>query len=116
MVDDSNDLVWRENHGLGRTTLIANDSGLVLEADRAGHYLAYWFAGLLAWALASAALPFVLGPVASTFLFLATPFVVARPFWNRSNKRAQRHLEEVAMELLRAAEDNSRDTNGDAPD
>ncbi|MBT3499406.1 MAG: hypothetical protein HOD00_07805 [Gemmatimonadales bacterium] len=103
MTDQTGAYRWHESHGLGRTTVTATNTGLRVEFDRAGDYLAHWFGGLLAWAAASAALPLSLGPLTGALLFLLTPVVLARPFWRRSDNKARVRLEELAMELLRAA-------------
>jgi hypothetical protein len=99
-------VVWRENHGLGRTRVSADARGLYVEVDRGGYYLAHWFAGLLGWAALSSVLPVTLGPVLASVLFLVTPVLMARPFWKRSHAKTRRQLEELTMELLRAAEEH----------
>lgn len=108
LTDEAGTYLWHESHGLGRTTVTATSTGLRVESDRAGHYLAHWFGGLLVWAVASAALPLSLGPLIGALLFLVTPVVLARPLWRRSDNKARVRLEELAMELLRAADERTQ--------
>lgn len=104
-VDSPERFVWRESHGIGRTTVEwdAHDPRtLRISADRAGHYLGYWFGGLLGWAGLSSLFSVGLGPLATTLLFLVTPVILARPFWIRSGRNTQRQVEDLAMALLEA--------------
>jgi hypothetical protein len=59
-------------------------------------------------AAASAALPLSLGPLIGALLFLVTPVVLARPLWRRSDNKARVRLEELAMELPRAADERTQ--------
>jgi hypothetical protein len=109
--DDSAHFVWRENHGIGRTTVELTGSGhgteLRVEADRAGHYLAGWFAGLAGWGALSALTPLgALGPVGGVLSLLAVPFLLARPFWKHADKRLQHRLEDLTLELARVVEEH----------
>ena len=100
--------VWRENHGVGRTTVTVSGEGsseVSIVADRAGHYLVHWFLGLIGWAGLSSVAPFSVGPLAATLLLLVTPVLLARPFWKRSDRATRARLDELAMELLRVAEE-----------
>jgi hypothetical protein len=48
--DAAERFVWRESHGVGRTTVTVSGEGsrdVSIVADRAGHYLVHWFLGLL---------------------------------------------------------------------
>ena len=108
--DDSGRFVWRENHGIGRTTVELTGGGtgteVRVEADRAGHYLAGWFAGLAGWGALSALTPLgALGPVGGVISLLAVPILLARPFWKRADKRLQRRLEDLTLELARVVEE-----------
>ena len=110
--DESDRFVWRESHGVGRTTVTISGEGgrdVSIVADRAGHYLVHWFLGLLAWAALSSVAPFSLGPLATTLLLLITPVLLARPFWTRSDRAAREKLDELAMELLRVADEATAD-------
>jgi hypothetical protein len=109
--DDSERFVWRENHGVGRTTVELTGAGhgteVRVEADRAGHYLAGWFAGLAGWGALSALTPLgALGPVGGALSLLAVPFLLARPFWKRADKRLQRRLEDLTLELAKVVEEH----------
>jgi hypothetical protein len=109
--DDSERFVWRENHGIGRTTVELTGRGpgteVRVEADRAGHYLAGWFAGLAGWGALSALSPLgALGPVGGALSLLAVPFLLARPFWKRADKRLQRRLEDLTLELAKVVEED----------
>ena len=109
--DDPERFVWRESHVIGRTTVTVSGEGpgdLSIVADRTGHYLVHWFLGLLGWAGLSAIAPFSLGPLATVLLLLVTPVLLARPFWARSDRVAGETLDELAMELLRVADEAAR--------
>ena len=100
--------VWRESHGVGRTTVTVSGEGaadVCIVADRTGHYLVHWFLGLLGWAGLSAIAPFSVGPLAATLLLLVTPVLLARPFWTRSDRATRETLDELAMELQRVADE-----------
>jgi len=106
--------VWRERHLGGGTTVSLVQEGEALEirvsADRAGHYLGHWFGGVLVWALLSALTPLGALPIAGQALaFLATPFLVARPFWAASDRKLRARLERAALDLARDVEE------GDGP-
>ena len=108
--NDPERFVWRENHGVGRTTVeltgAGHDTEIRVEADRAGHYLVGWFAGLAGWGALSALTPLgALGPVVGVLSLLAVPFLLARPFWKRADKRLQRRLEDLTLELARVVEE-----------
>ena len=106
--DDAERFVWRESHGVGRTTVTVSGEGssdVSIVADRAGHYLVHWFLGLLGWAGLSTVVPFSLGSLAATLLLLVTPFLLARPFWRRSDRATRATLDDLAMELLRVADE-----------
>jgi len=106
--DDPERFVWRENHGVGRTTVTVSGEGasdVSIVADRTGHYLVHWFLGLLGWAGLNAIAPFSVGPLAATLLWLVTPVLLARPFWTRSDRATRQTLDELAMELLRIADE-----------
>jgi len=109
IVEDSAErFVWRESHGVGRTTVTVSGEGaqeVSIVADRTGHYLVHWFLGLLGWAGLSTIAPFSLGPLATTLLLLATPVLLARPFWKLSDRATRDKLDELAMELLRVADE-----------
>ena len=84
--DEPERFVWRESHGVGRTTVTVSGEGaghVSIVADRTGHYLVHWFLGLLGWAGLSSIAPFSVGPLAATLL-LVTPVPLARPFWCRA--------------------------------
>ena len=81
--DDPERFVWRESHGVGRTTVTVSGEGasdVSIVADRTDHYLVHWFLGLLGWAGLSVIAPFSVGPLAATLLWLVTPVLLARPF------------------------------------
>jgi len=81
--DEGGLFVWRESHGVGRTTVTVSGEGghdVSIVADRTGHYLVHWFLGLLGWAGLSSVAPFSVGPLATVLLMLATPILLARPF------------------------------------
>jgi hypothetical protein len=83
--DEPERFVWRESHGVGRTTVTVSGDGageVSIVADRAGHYLVHWFLGLL-----------------------GSPVLLARPFWARSDRATRETLDELAMELLRVADE-----------
>ncbi len=106
--DEAERFVWRESHGMGRTTVTVSGEGsrdVSIVADRAGHYLVHWFLGLLGWAGLSTVAPFSLGPLAATLLLLVTPVLLARPFWARSDRATRATLDDLAMELLRVADE-----------
>ena len=106
--DEPERFVWRESHGVGRTTVTISGEGasdVSIVADRTGHYLVHWFLGLLGWAGLSAIAPFSVGPLVATLLLLVTPVLLARPFWARSDRATRQTLDELAMELLRVADD-----------
>ncbi len=106
--DEPERFVWRESHGVGRTTVTVSGEGagkVSIVADRTGHYLVHWFLGLLGWAGLSAVAPFSVGPLAATLLLLVTPVLLARPFWARSDRATRETLDELAMELLRVADE-----------
>ncbi len=110
--DDPERFVWRESHGVGRTTVTVSGEGasdVSIVADRTGHYLVHWFLGLLGWAGLSVIAPFSVDPLAATLLWLVTPVLLARPFWTRSDRATREALDELAMELLRVAD-------GDTPE
>lgn len=98
-------LQWREDHTLGRTTLdlVETPEGVEvsLDADRAGHYLGAWFLGVLGWGLLAALTPLgALGPAATVGGFLLLPFLLARPFWARTDRTRRRRLEAAMMGAL----------------
>jgi hypothetical protein len=102
--------VWEERHVGGRTTVSLVEEGGALEvrasADRAGHYLGLWFGGLVEWALLSGLTPLGALPLAGQLLaFLATPVLLARPFWTLSDRKARARLERLVLDLARAAEE-----------
>ncbi len=106
--DDPERFVWRESHGVGRTTVTVSGEGasdVSIVADRTGHYLVHWFLGLLGWAGLSAITPFSVGPLAASLLWLVTPVLLARPFWTRSDRATLETLDELAMELLRVVDE-----------
>lgn len=110
---DPSRLVWKEDHTLGRTTLsmveTSDGTDVTLEADRAGHYLGSWFAGVVGWGLLAALTPLgSLGPVAAVAGFLVAPFVLARPFWVRADRRRRRRLESAMMAVLEQVDGNGR--------
>jgi hypothetical protein len=103
--------VWLSD-GVGsrnRLALVERDGALELTAstDRAGYYVALWFAGLLAWATLSMTTPLgalpVLGKVVA---FFVTPPLLARPFWTAADRRIGETLERLALDVLRMAEDS----------
>ena len=98
-------VLWKEDHTLGRTTLSLTESAqgteVVLEADRAGHYLGSWFIGGVVWGLLAALTPLgTMGPVAAVTGFLVAPFLLARPFWIRADRRRRSRLEAAMMGVL----------------
>lgn len=98
-------LLWREDHTLGRSAMSmaegSDGTEVVLEADRAGHYLGSWFAGVVGWSLLAAFTPLgQLGVAATVLGFLVAPFLLARPFWIRADRRRRRKLERAMMALL----------------
>jgi len=107
--DEPERFVWRESHGVGRTTTVTvsgEGAGHVsIVADRTGHYLVHWFLGLLGWVGLSSIAPFSVGPLAATLLLLVTPVLLARPFWSRSDRATRAKLDKLAMELLRIADE-----------
>jgi len=111
--DKAERFVWRESHGMGRTTVTISGEGaheVSIVADRTGHYLVHWFLGLLGWAGLTTIAPVSLGPLATTLLLLATPVLLARPFWKRSDRATRDTLDELAMELLRLADEASSES------
>ncbi len=111
--DEPERFVWRESHGVGRTTVTVSGEGasnVSIVADRTGHYLVHWFLGLLGWAGLSAIAPFSVGPLAATLLLLVTPVLLARPFWARSDRATRAALDELAMELLRVADEATQES------
>ncbi len=111
VIEDEGDLfVWRESHGVGRTTVtVSGEEGhdVSIVADRTGHYLVHWVLGLLGWAGLSSVAPFSVDPLATVLMMLATPILLARPFWARSDRAARSKLDELAMELLGVADEAS---------
>jgi hypothetical protein len=112
---DGPHFAWTERHGLGRTTVKVAESAegteVRVDADRAGHYLASWFAGVAGWGLLSGLTPLgALGPVAGVLSFLVLPILLVRPFWKRSDRKLRRNLEELTLELARIV-----DEDGQAP-
>lgn len=106
--DEPERFVWRESHGVGRTTVTVSGEGaghVSIVADRTGHYLVHWFLGLLGWVGLSSIAPFSVGPLAATLLLLVTPVLLARPFWSRSDRATRAKLDKLAMELLRIADE-----------
>jgi hypothetical protein len=111
---DAHGFAWQEHHTGGHTTVSVRRAGAAgrggaLEvrttAHRAGHYLATWFVALLAWAAASALTPLGALPVVAKALgFVAAPFVLARPFWTRADRRLRLRLEQTVLAVLREAE------------
>ena len=100
---------WEEDHTLGRTRAVVREGAdateVRLTADRAGHYLASWFGGLVGWGLLAALTPLgSLGPVGAAVGFLAAPFLLARPWWVAQDKRLQARLEAAMMGLLEGLE------------
>ncbi len=111
--DEPERFVWRESHGVGRTTVTVSGEGasnVSIVADRTGHYLVHWFLGLLGWAGLSAIAPFSVGPLAATLLLLVTPVLLARPLWARSDRATRAALDELAMELLRVADEATQES------
>ena len=53
----------------------------------------------------STVIPFSVGPLAATLLLLATPVLLARPFWTRSDRATRARLDELAMALLQVADE-----------
>jgi len=107
--DGADRWVWKEDHGVGITTVTWTPGEITVEAERTGHYFLHWLGGLVGWAALSAVLPVSLGPLAATLLFLVTPFVLARPFWMRAERTTRRQIEQVAMELLQAVDEGQKD-------
>ncbi len=102
--------VWRERHTGGGTEITLTKSGGGLElrarADRAGHYGALWFGGLVTWALLSALTPLGALPLLGKALgFLVAPVLLARPFWVAADRRSAARLERLALDLARVAEE-----------
>ena len=100
--DDADHWVWKEEHGVGRTTVTWTPGKITVEAERTGHYFLHWLGGLVGWAALSAALPVSLGPLAATLLFLVTPL----PLWARAHRTTRGEVEQAVMELLRAVEES----------
>lgn len=110
-------LVWKEDHTLGRTTVSLTQTSdgidVTLVADRAGHYLGSWFAGVVGWGLLAALTPLGgLGPAAAVLGFLGIPFVLARPFWIRTDRIRRRRLEAAVMAVLSAVDREGGDASG----
>ena len=106
--DEPERFVWRESHGVGRTTVTVSGEGaghVSIVAARTGHYLVHWFLGLLGWVGLSSIAPFSVGPLAATLLLLVTPVLLASPFWSRSDRATRAKLDKLAMELLRIADE-----------
>jgi hypothetical protein len=102
--------VWKERHAGGGTEIALTHSGDALElrvhSDRAGHYAALWFGGLVTWALLSALTPLGAFPLLGKLLgFLVAPPLLARPFWVASDRRSAARLERLALDLARVAEE-----------
>lgn len=111
-------LLWKEDHTLGRTTVSLTETSdgteVRMVADRAGHYLGSWFAGVVGWGLLTALTPLgALGPAAAVLGFLAVPFVLARPFWVRTDRIRRRRLEAAAMVVLSAVDRQDADPAAD---
>jgi len=102
--------VWEERHTGGGTEVTLTQTGSALElrvrSDHAGHYAALWFGGFVGWALLSALTPLGALPLLAKALgFVVAPFLVARPFWVGSDRRAAARLERLAIDLARVAEE-----------
>lgn len=102
--------LWEERHAGGGTTVSLVEEGGTLEirasAERAGHYLGLWFGGLVGWAILSALTPMGALPLAGQVIsFVATPFLLARPFWTVSDRKVRARLERMVLDLARAAEE-----------
>lgn len=108
-------VVWREDHVFGRTTVtlqqLGNQTEVRVEADRAGHYLASWFAGLVGWGLVAGLTPLAsLGPLATVASFAVLPLLLARPLWVRADRRLRPKLERAVLELARTLEEGAGGT------
>jgi len=102
--------LWQERHAGGGTEVSLTPAGDALEVrvrmDRAGDYGALWFGGLVGWAVLSALTPLGALPLLGKALgFMIAPFVVARPFWVASDRKAAARLERLALDLARVAEE-----------
>ncbi len=107
--------MWEERHLGGGTTVSLVEEGGALEvrvsADRAGHYAGLWLGGLMGWAVLSALTPLGTLPLAAQVIaFVATPFLVARPFWTLSDRKARARLERAVLDLVRTAEEGGGST------
>ncbi|HSW31737.1 MAG TPA: hypothetical protein VLH75_19800 [Longimicrobiales bacterium] len=105
--------LWEERHlGGGTTVSLVEEAGALevrVSADRAGHYAGLWLGGLVGWALLSALTPLGALPLAGQVLaFLATPILLARPFWTLSDRKVRARLERAVLDLARAAEEGGR--------
>lgn len=115
--NEAGHLLWKEDHTLGRTrvslTETSDGTDVVVEADRAGHYLGSWFAGVVAWGALAALTPLgALGPTAAVAGFLVAPFLLARPFWIRADRTRRRRLEAAVMAILTRLDQDPPGTRG----
>lgn len=110
---DPRGFLWKESHGVGRTTVRLEEAEgaleISVEADRAGHYLVYWLVGLMGWLMVTAALGTAglmpsLGALGHAAALIGVPILFARPFWTRLGRRTARRLERLTMELARISE------------
>ena len=105
---DPDRFLWQETHLGGRSVveITAVDGGARVEVrtDRAGHYLGYWFLGLLGWAGLSWLAPLALPPLPAFLAFLAVPPFLAHPLRHRADRRLRGRVEELVMELSRIVE------------
>jgi hypothetical protein len=100
---------WREDHIAGRSRVcITEQNGsaeIRVSTDRAGHYVAGWFLGFLAWALVLGVTPVgLMGLLPKILSWIAMPVLLARPWWTRADRRLRARLEALTLDLARIVE------------